>query len=109
MKRLPTPSQNVCGKYVRNARNNYGKRHHTKMTQADLAAKLQLKGMDYFDRLAVCRIENGTRKVSDIELKYLAAALEVSVVYLLYGPVNQIPDFDALEALVAEGDEFPNI
>ena len=102
MKRLPTPSQNVCGKYVRNARNNYGKRHYTKMTQADLAAKLQLKGMDYFDRLAVCRIENGTRKVSDIELKYLAAALEVSVVYLLYGCVDSLPSFDTLAPIVAE-------
>ena len=102
MKRLPTPSQNVCGKYVRNARNNYGKRHHTKMTQADLAAKLQLKGMDYFDRLAVCRIENGTRKVSDIELKYLAAALEVSALYLLYGCVDSLPSFDTLAPIVAE-------
>ena len=104
MKRLPTLRQNACGKYVRIARNNYGKRHHTHMTQENLAAKMQLKGLDYFDRITVCRIENGSRQVSDIELKYMAAALEVSVVYLLYGPVNQIPDFDALEALVAEGD-----
>lgn len=102
MKRLPALRQNICGQYVRIARYNYGKRHHTQMTQGDLAAKMQLKGLGYFDRLTVCRIENGVRQVSDIELKYLAAALEVSVVYLLYGSVDRIPSFDSIELLVAE-------
>ncbi len=104
MKRLPTLRQNACGKYVRMARINYGKRHYTKMTQGDLAAKLQLKGLDHFDRLTVCRIENGIRQVSDIELKYLAVALEVSVEYLLYGRVDQLPSFDIIEPIVAEGE-----
>lgn len=102
MKRLPMLRQNICGKYVRIARNNYGKRHRTHMTQADLAAKMQLKGLDYFDRITVCRIENGVRQVSDIELKYLAAALEVSAEYLIYGPIEQLPSFDTIEPIVAE-------
>ncbi len=102
MKKLPTLRQNACGEYVRIARNNYGKRHYTHMTQEDLAAKMQLKGLDYFDRITVCRIENGSRQVSDIELKYLAAALEVSAEYLLYGPVAQIPSFYTIEPIVAE-------
>lgn len=106
MKRLPTKSQNACGEFVRLARKNYGKRHRVKMTQADLAAKLQLKGLVSFERVTVCRIENGVRQVSDVELKYLAAALEVSVEYLLYGPVEKLPSFDSLEAVVAEDEEY---
>ncbi len=104
MKRLPTLRQNTCGEYVRIARNNYGKRHHTHMTQEDLAAKMQLKGLEYFDRITVCRIENGSRQVSDIELKYMAAALEVSALYLLYGCVDSLPSFDTLAPIVAEGE-----
>lgn len=104
MKRLPILRQNACGEYVRIARNNYKRRHYTKMTQADLAARLQLKGLDYFDRLTVCRIETGVRQVSDIELMYLAAALDVSVQYLLYGPVDQLPCFESIAPIVAEGE-----
>lgn len=72
------------------------------MTQADLATKLQLKGMTDFDRVCVCRIERGVRQVSDVELKYLAAALDVSVEYLLYGKREALPNFDTLESIVAE-------
>ncbi len=104
MKRLPLKRQNISGEYVRMARKNYGNRHRMPMTQADLAAKLQLKGLDNFERITVCRIENGTRQVSDIELKYLAAALEVSAEYLLYGPVDRVPTFDTIETIVAETD-----
>ncbi len=105
MKRLPTKSQNACGQYVRRARKNYGKRHRVRMTQADLAAKLQLKGLTSFERLTVCRIESGARQVSDIELKYLAVALEVSVEYLLYGEVDRLPNFDSIDPVVAEDDD----
>ena len=104
MKRLPTLRQNACGEYVRIARNNYGRRHRGHMTQADLAAKMQLKGLDYFDRLTVCRIETGVRQVSDIELMYLAAALEVSAEYLLYGPVDKVPSFYTIPPIVADGE-----
>ncbi len=104
MKRLPLKRQNISGEYVRIARKNYGKRHRVPMTQADLAAKLQLKGLENFERITVCRIEKGIRQVSDIELKYLAAALEVSVEYLLYGPVDRVPTFDTIETIVAESN-----
>ncbi len=104
MKRLPTKRQNACGEFVRIARKNYGKRHRVHMTQADLAAKLQLKGLENFERLTVCRIENGTRQVSDVELKYLAVALEVSVEYLLYGPIDKLPTFDSIDVIVAEDE-----
>ena len=104
MKRLPLKRQNISGEYVRMARKNYSKRHRTRMTQGDLAARLQLKGLDNFERITVCRIENGSRQVSDIELKYLAAALEVSAEYLLYGPVDRVPTFDTIETIVAEND-----
>ena len=102
MKKLPTKRQNICGEHVRSARKNYGKRHRVRMTQADLAAKLQLKGLDSIERITICRIEKGIRQVSDIELKYLAAALEVSAEYLLYGSVERLPTFDTIESIVAE-------
>lgn len=104
MKKLPTKRQNACGEFVRLARKNYSKRHRVQMTQADLAAKLQLKGLENFERVTVCRIENGIRQVSDIELKYLAVALEVSVEYLLYGSIERLPTFDTIENVVAEAD-----
>lgn len=104
MKRLPTQRQNICGIYVRLARKDYKNHHHCKMTQADLAAKLQLKGLVDFERITVCRIERGNRQVSDVELKYLAAALGVSPGYLLYGESNSLPDFETIESIVAEGD-----
>ena len=102
LKKLPIRRQNACGEYVRIARKSYGKRHRVRMTQADLAAKLQLKGLENFERVTVCRIEKGTRQVSDIELKYLAVALEVSPEYLLYGADQPLPTFDTIESIVAE-------
>ena len=53
MKRLPLKRQNISGEYVRMARKNYSKRHRTRMTQGDLAARLQLKGLDNFERITV--------------------------------------------------------
>ncbi len=102
VKRLPTKRQNICGIYVHAARKAYGLRHRQKMTQDDLAARLQLKGLSDFDRIAVCRLERGNRQVSDVELKYLAVALEVSPVYLLYGTQEALPDFNTVESIVAE-------
>lgn len=84
------------------ARRAYGKRHRTRMTQADLATRLQLKGLSDFERVTVCRLERGNRQVSDVELKYLAAALEVTPAYLLYGDQEQLPEFDTMESIAAE-------
>ncbi len=104
MKRLPTERQNLCGIYVRRARIAYGKRHRCTFTQADLAVKLQLKGLLDFERITVCRIECGRRQVSDVELKYLSLALEVSLDYLMYGREDHLPTFDEAEDIVAEDE-----
>lgn len=102
MKKLPIKQQNICGIYVRSARKAYGLHHRQKMTQADLAQRLQSKGLSDFDNIAVCRLERGKRQVSDVELKYLAAALEVSPIYLLYGNQTELPDFNTVAAIAAE-------
>lgn len=102
MKKLPIKQQNICGVYVRSARKTYSQHHRQKMTQDDLAQRLQSKGLSGFDRIAVCRLEQGKRQVSDVELKYLAAALEVSPIYLLYGNQTVLPDFNTINPIVAE-------
>ena len=52
------------------------------MTQAQLAAKLQLDQWD-IDRAGVAKIEIGIRQITDIELVKLAKALDVSAAWLL--------------------------
>lgn len=56
------------------------------LTQNELASLLQLKGYE-FDRLAVLRIEKGTRFVPDYEVALLCEALEVSYEELMKGDV----------------------
>jgi len=70
--------QNVAGGRIRQVR----KAKHPKMTQADLAACLQLKGFK-IDRSGIAKIENGYRQVSDVELTAVAEALKVPAAYLL--------------------------
>ena len=53
-----------------------------KMTQSDLAAKLQVTGIN-IERDSISRIEIGTRFVSDYEIRALAKILRVSVNWLL--------------------------
>lgn len=57
-------------------------RKEKKLTQNDVAAKMQLLGHTY-DRLTVLRIENGLRFVPDYEIKLLCEALQVSYEMLL--------------------------
>ena len=52
------------------------------MTQAELAAKLQLLGQD-LDRAAVSKIEARIREVTDYEVLALANALRVRASWLL--------------------------
>ena len=68
--------KNICGKRVREARKA------CKMSQIDLAAKLQLAGV-IIERDSVSRMESGTRFVTDYELKILAQILRVDVMWLL--------------------------
>jgi transcriptional regulator with XRE-family HTH domain len=70
--------KNIVGKRVKLARSQSKER----VTQADLAAKLQIDGWD-IDRAGVAKIELGIREVTDKELVKLAKALNVSASWLL--------------------------
>ena len=65
-------TNNLCGKTV------CAKRTQLRLSQRELAAKLQLVGLDV-DKNAVQRIESGQRFVTDIELSALATVFECSV------------------------------
>ena len=68
--------KNVCGEKVREARKQ------KKMTQEDLAAKLQVAGV-LVERNSICKIETGERFVADYELAALAKILDVSMEWLV--------------------------
>ncbi len=68
--------KNICGERVHEARCKM------RLTQSDLAAQLQIKGI-LIERDSVSRIEIGTRFVADYELQALAQILKVSVDWLL--------------------------
>lgn len=68
--------KNLCGDRVREARARLN------ITQADLAARLQVAGV-IMERDSVSRIEIGTRFVTDYELLVLSDVLGVSVEWLL--------------------------
>lgn len=69
--------KNIIGGKVKQAR----KKNLPKMTQEDLAAKLELMDVN-IDRIAISRIESGNRFVADYEALALAKALKVSVDWL---------------------------
>ena len=77
-------NKNLCGYRVRMIREQTRKSNGRKMTQTELAARLQCLGVEC-DRLAICRIETGLRAVTDYELVALSEALGVSVNWLLFG------------------------
>lgn len=68
--------KNICGERVHEAR------RRLKITQSDLAARLQINGI-IIERDSVSRIEIGTRFVADYELRELSKILNVSVSWLL--------------------------
>ncbi|MBO4394781.1 MAG: helix-turn-helix transcriptional regulator [Eubacterium sp.] len=67
---------NISGERIRQAR------VIQKMTQSDLAARIQTKGVT-MERDSISRIEHGIRFVADYELKIFAEALGVTVEWLL--------------------------
>lgn len=69
-------SCNCSGVRVREAR------YMQKWSQEQLAAKLQICGLDT-NQKAVSRVETGLRVVPDYELLYYAEVLQVSVLWLL--------------------------
>ena len=70
------------GKYNCSGARICDRRKELKLSQEQLAAKLQLAGLEISQR-AISRVENGLRVVPDFELKYFADALEVSPLWLL--------------------------
>lgn len=67
---------NISGERIRSARTQ------AKMTQEQLAARLQLAGLQ-MGQMAVSRIESGKRLVPDFELPIIAEALHVTTDWLL--------------------------
>lgn len=67
--------KNLCGDRVKEAR------ARRKITQEDLAARLQIEGVTT-ERDSVSRIEIGTRFVTDYELVVLSRVLGVSMEWL---------------------------
>jgi transcriptional regulator with XRE-family HTH domain len=72
--------KNIIGTRVRKARNQA----NPPITQEDLAARLQLKGIK-IDQAMISRIEKGERLVTDYEVKAIAKALKVSAGWLIEG------------------------
>ena len=68
--------KNLCGERVREARLK------RRMSQSELAAKLQLENI-IIERDSISRIESGTRFVTDYELKILSKVLGVELIWLL--------------------------
>ena len=68
--------KNICGERVKLARKR------AKLTQIDLAAKLQIAGV-IIERDSISRIEIGTRFVADYEIVILSKVLNVSPAWLL--------------------------
>ena len=74
---------NVCG-------NNIAKfRKALNISQRALADRLQLVGLDV-DKNAVQRMESGQRFITDIEIRYLSKALNVSIEELFANTEDQI-------------------
>lgn len=68
--------KNICGNRVHEARTRL------RMTQSDLAAKMQLMEIT-IERDSISRIEIGTRFVADYEICALAKILHVTPAWLL--------------------------
>ena len=72
----PDEARNIISSKVKALRQEKG------WTQKELAAKLQLEGLQFTD-LTVLRIEKGERLVTDFELKIIAKVFEVTYRHLL--------------------------
>ena len=68
--------KNLCGDRVREARQK------KRMSQSDLAARLQVNGI-ILERDSISRIESGMRFVADYELLVLSKVLKVELSWLL--------------------------
>lgn len=75
---VPKQNNNLVGKRVKKARLAL----KPKLSQDALSGKLAGRGA-VIDRAGIAKLEAGSRYVSDFEVKALAAALKVSVGWLL--------------------------
>lgn len=66
--------QNIIGKRIQLAR----KQANPRITQTELASRMQLKGFPY-ERITICKIENGYRQITDKEILALAESLGLSI------------------------------
>lgn len=73
-------ADNIVGHRIRTAR----AMKNEPMNQQELLAKLQTEGVD-ISQSTLSKIENGCRYVTDIELKAIAKALDISVGWLMGG------------------------
>ena len=71
-----TDKCNICGQHIRDLRTK------KRMSQDQLAAKLQIEGLGV-NQNSISRIETGKRIVADFELKAIAKVLEINVNELL--------------------------
>jgi transcriptional regulator with XRE-family HTH domain len=81
--------RNVAGPTIRRLRNARG------WTQANLAAKLQIKGLD-LERADVGKIESQLRSLFDFELFLIAAVLDVETAVLNPGEKKTKSELAAL-------------
>lgn len=68
---------NICGGNIRKYR------HQLKLTQDELAARLQTRYNVQLEQKSISRIEIGERFVADYELLAISGALGISVEHLL--------------------------
>ena len=71
-------SRNIIGDRIREARQLFS----PPLTQDQLAGRLAKKGIQ-LDRVALAKVENGSRCAFDFEVKALAAVLKVDANWLL--------------------------
>lgn len=76
----PDGKNNLCGNNIAKIRQNFD----PPLSQRKLAQKLQVMGYDV-DHYMIRRIETGQRYVTDIEIKALAEALEITYQDLIDG------------------------
>ena len=77
--------KNVVGKNIRKLR------LEKKLTQEELMAKLEVKGL-HISSDSICRIEKGTRQITDFEIIAIAYVLKVPVARLFEGTLSIMED-----------------
>ena len=73
-----TPSRNIIGQRVREARLRFS----PPLTQDQLSGRLAAEGTE-LDRVAIAKIESGMRSAFDFEVRALAVVLKIDVRSLL--------------------------